>query len=296
MQRLRLRGPCLPLHVTHKANEYSFEHIIKVVVGPKKQEFSIHKSLAIGKSRYFAQALASSRWKESKTGTFTLEDDNAAIFGCFVNWLYTGKVEYQKTPDAEILLIESYLFGERREAPAFCNAVLDCLHATWSGAVLPTKDAIVLVFSESLEQSALRCLLVDKCVWNGAANALVQEHALDNSIPSGFALALCRSLLLRIKTGGKVTAVPKCLLTANGKHVCDHGTCGASFPVNPEETSPPNCTRPWSCHKCKFCNLNYDTHARTLTTERLAYPDTAPFVGNFCKTYHKHDDGRCISC
>jgi len=98
-----------------------------VLVGPEAKSFKIHKALLVSKSDYFRKAL-SHGWKEATEGIFTLVEENTAIFGLFLAWLYSSKLHYVQEEDSLRLLVEACIFADRRGCPEFHNAVMDEIH------------------------------------------------------------------------------------------------------------------------------------------------------------------------
>lgn len=111
-----------------------------------------------------------------KTREFELAEENPAVFGLFVHHLYheDDMIDFDKeSDDAEIFLIEAYLLGERRDAPAFTNAVLDALRTFWGDSqTLPSPDSITLCYNESPSQPPIRRFIVDKWVYEGDVDDL----------------------------------------------------------------------------------------------------------------------------
>ena len=103
-------------HHLNKSPRNAFAQIITVLVGPNKNRFCIHENLLKLHSDYFRAALEGT-WKEAITKTFTLSDENPDVFNLFVHWLYHMKSDWStasKDNDIEFLLVEAYLFAERR--------------------------------------------------------------------------------------------------------------------------------------------------------------------------------------
>lgn len=173
---------------------------IRVVVGPSKQDFTIHEHLAKSKSKYFSTAL--SQWQKVQQRTFELPEENVPVFAGFVNYLYSGGVKFNRSApdiDIELFLIMSYLLGERRGCMSFRNAVLDVLASIWTLGRHPSTEAIMLTFSESMEKSTLRRYIVDKCAWDATVpvRKAVLEDTLEEETAPGFQNEFLKALLLR---------------------------------------------------------------------------------------------------
>lgn len=95
------------------------------------------------------------------------------MFQLFVHYLYHGVIKVNKGAiDVVHLLIEAWLFGERRGAVRFQNAVMSTL-VPRAYAYSISLDLAALVFAESLPGSNLRRLVVNKWVYEGP------EHRAD---------------------------------------------------------------------------------------------------------------------
>jgi hypothetical protein len=60
---------------------------IKVFVGRKRKEFSIHKKLICQASKFFNDAFTGA-FKEGQEGIMYMPEDDPDVFSCFVEWLY----------------------------------------------------------------------------------------------------------------------------------------------------------------------------------------------------------------
>lgn len=96
-------------------------------------------------SEFFRAAL-NGPWTESQTRQVELSEENPAVFGLFVHWLYSGKVavntDERKAAD---LLFEAYKLGDKLRALRFMNYTID-ICATSS--MKPTDDFVATLSPE----------------------------------------------------------------------------------------------------------------------------------------------------
>lgn len=240
-----------------------------VNVGPEKQAFAIHEDLLKSASKYFQVAL-DGKWTESKDKTFNLDEENAAVFGLFVQYLYNNEIKFSKGEDVDVFLVEAYLFAERREASKFKNAVMDALKSIWvtgDPAALPTLESAMLAFSESLPDSKLRKLIADKWAWVGDANKLHEE-----AIHPEFALEVFREVLVQRAVRAATVAAAANVAKSQQSH---HGACGS-----------------YASHYCQRCYQNVPLQKPTQNIKE-AEP---PYLTAFCATYHDHETGDPTVC
>ncbi|KAF2100831.1 hypothetical protein NA57DRAFT_74430 [Rhizodiscina lignyota] len=67
--------------------------MVTIEVGPEKHPFIAHKDLLCYHSPYFRAAFEGS-FMEAQQGKITLDEVLPETFGCFLDWLYMGKIPY----------------------------------------------------------------------------------------------------------------------------------------------------------------------------------------------------------
>ena len=249
-----------------KSYSKSFERAITVITGPAKQKFLIHEGLAKANSEYFKVALDGG-WLEAKNSTFELPDENETIFAGFVNFIYNKVVGLTAEEDKEMYLVESYLLGERRGCVTYRNAVISALKTVWTAGKLPTLDAIMLAFRESMEHSKLRRLIVDKCAWEGSAAVLMGEVTVRNSMLPGFGLELSLALLKRVDSAMSASPDPICpsvRQSSNNHHWCQ---CDIYFREDAAQTCHYSSS---GMHTCNNCGTGIDQWQHQVKVPKLA--------------------------
>ncbi|KAK4939304.1 hypothetical protein LTR10_020393 [Elasticomyces elasticus] len=97
--------------------------MVKVIVGKSPESmWMVHEALLTAASRFAAAALS---WpcKEQEERTIRLPDEDGAIFGHFVHFLYTRKIARVPLDSA----VRLYVLGDRLQALSFRDMVFDKL-------------------------------------------------------------------------------------------------------------------------------------------------------------------------
>jgi hypothetical protein len=172
---------------------------IDVFVGPDGKQFIVPPRLLLAHSQYFRLAYGRSSI-EALTGVFVLFDDNACVFDMFVQWLYCNKVSFDaKAADADMLLIEAWLFGHKRGCPEFQNAIIDAMHSSWTTGYIVRLATLELAFTQAKPGSALALFLADKMAWQSDPQSLLRQVDLvDVTHCPEYPRAVLRALLERI--------------------------------------------------------------------------------------------------
>lgn len=182
--------------------------ILKVCVGKgaDSQTFKLHKDIAI-KSSDFLAAATMNGWKEAKRGTLKLPEETPDAFEIFEAFMYTGRIFSHKDDDDHIdndgvthnrewsRLSATWLLGERLQASALRDAVIDALIDKIAGGSIPTgldED----IYKGSVRRSPMKELLVDIAIWDWAPKHLVRlaESVSDTAYLSE--IAIKQALLL----------------------------------------------------------------------------------------------------
>jgi hypothetical protein len=182
--------------------------------------------------------------------------------------VYYGKIRYDKKYlDTDILLVELYLFGERRGCTEFQNEVIDEVAAFLGEKDCEmTAEAIALLFNEATSNFKLRRFIADKSAWEGNALKVLQQSQDDTAdIHSEYALAMYRAILERITTDAFFLAYSSC---GPGIFHKDHiYRCGE-----------------------RGCGKIPDMALDGAGSQRLAGSGQAPYLkrSEFCSRYHIH--------
>ncbi|KAF7922963.1 hypothetical protein BELL_0476g00020 [Botrytis elliptica] len=143
--------------------------VVKLIVGPKRKEFTVHKKLVCDLCDYFRKAFCGP-FKEAGEGIIYLADDSADAVGLFVEWLYRGKIKFRRTHAHFNTLIKLYLLTEKWCLYDLGNTVTDDImnffwEDTLSGSCYLYPDVVNHIWNETEEKSPLRRLCIERLVW-----------------------------------------------------------------------------------------------------------------------------------
>lgn len=139
-------------------------------------------------SGFFTAGLTSS-FKESKTGVFELEEEDASTFSIFEQWVYKDRLFIKKTTgddDQEWeCLPRLYTLGERLDAPRFKDTVISAIiEKVNESKVIPDTWASY-VYQNTVSANALRRLIVDFHVFAQKGRLLKRGACPDAEEPEG---------------------------------------------------------------------------------------------------------------
>lgn len=174
---------------------------VDVLVGEKKDMFSVHEKLIRAPSPFFDKAM-SGPWLESTQRTIELPDDEPPIFAIYVHWLYYGTLPVfnNETEDGEYLsILKAYTLGDKLLDINFQNAAVDAMIEKSTTSVdgtewYPGLSIIEYVYNNTSESALVRELLVDMYVF-GAEDGWLHEWEKKGSIPKPFLFDLAFKLL-----------------------------------------------------------------------------------------------------
>ncbi|PVH75306.1 hypothetical protein DL98DRAFT_536708 [Cadophora sp. DSE1049] len=171
-----------------KVSRYTFSEPLKVIVGPNAEEFFINEEFICKQSRYF-KTVCRKAWQSGRLRTVTLVDDDPRLFAIFLFWLAKGDIEsssdFIEITDPEYTegeMIEKrceqweqlrrcYNLGDDLLAPAFKNAVMDCLITVSDYLITDHKlfpcrmvQELEIIYETTYPGSGLRKLIVDLAV------------------------------------------------------------------------------------------------------------------------------------
>lgn len=149
---------------------------VEVGIGPTQKVYHIHKKLICRWSQYF-QAVFNGYFQEAASQVVTLEEEQPKLFDLVNYWLYSSAIripsEAKRPREIQSILVELWLFGDRRGMPALQNHTLDALHQSvidlWDFG-----DAILIgpLFERSPEDAKIRDWLVEAFATFGSAKRL----------------------------------------------------------------------------------------------------------------------------
>jgi hypothetical protein len=125
-------------------------------------------------SGYF-QAALSGRWTAAEDDAIKLDTENPQTFERFVSWLYTRSITDDDDEKATCqLIIDLWLFADRREIPLLMNDMLDCLkERILTEKTIPTT-LLGTTYERTMPGSALRRMLVH-AITSTASERLVAD-------------------------------------------------------------------------------------------------------------------------
>ena len=158
---------------------YSFGSVpLTVIVGhePRIQTFLVYESVAVKFSDFLAAAIRYD-WKEARERVLRLPDNDPEHFEIFQAFKYTGRIFCHKpgglyTNDTgqscdreRAHLAQPWAFGERLQAPAFKDALVDAfIEAIRTDGSVPI-ETYHTIYARSAGPSPMRRLHVDIALW-----------------------------------------------------------------------------------------------------------------------------------
>jgi hypothetical protein len=181
--------------------------------------------------------------------------------------VYYGKISYDNTYlDTDMLLVELYLFGERRGCTEFQNEVVDEIAAFMgNGDCELSSEAIMLLFNETTTTCKLRRCVADKIAWeDDVEKQLKRYRETPESIHHEFAFSMYEAMLERMAT------TPASL---------SYTSCGGQ-------------EHNFRCPQ-SGCGKSPDMALHAFGSRRLAGREQAPYFKgpDFCSRYHIHSKG-----
>jgi hypothetical protein len=199
-----------------------------VIIGNSDERRTLHvdHGLLTFYSGYF-QAALSGRWTAAEDDAIRLDTENPKTFERFVSWLYTRSITDDDDEKATCqLIIDLWLFADRRGIPLLMNEMLDCLkERILTEKTIPTT-LLGMTYERTMPGLALRRMLVH-AITTTASERLVADDSRKVLWPKD---ALCDMMkkLLKVPrpTGGGVADYGKidiCPLF----HIHEEGVCCA---------------------------------------------------------------------
>ena len=144
---------------------------VTLLVGPDKGKFLIHKDILCEASRYFDAAF-SSGFKEATEQTLALEQENPRIVESFINWIYTGRLNYVVPKDRTTVPLyeeplELYLLADKYEVPKLRRQLVQYFYDLRSNHTLQPLATFTRLYDKTTDNDGLRKLFIDMMVWEG---------------------------------------------------------------------------------------------------------------------------------
>ncbi|KAK5679878.1 hypothetical protein LTS10_007826 [Elasticomyces elasticus] len=191
-----------------KRTKLDFNDHIRVLVGPSKKEFVVHKDIITRRSPFF-KAATLARW--NGTRPIELPDDKPKVFAEYLHCLYVGSYSMDstrsRTARKETVLIQAidlYVLADKLGDLETANTVIDSIPG-WSDELSwqPTSRTTAHAYAQTSEGSPLRSLLVDFSIQEGIA---ADFKGAPTSGPSKFYMDVSHEYLRRVSrkiTSGK---------------------------------------------------------------------------------------------
>ncbi|TIA13725.1 hypothetical protein D6C80_06131 [Aureobasidium pullulans] len=145
-----------------------YKETVKILVGPGKEAYSVHKELLCFYSDFFRAAFNGS-FKEAIESRIELPDAEVSIFEAFQTWLYARTLLNAEDPmdkpdrpfyHSHPILAKLWIFGDKYQIPLLQNNVIDIMHAKVEKDNNTPVKAIKLVYENALPGSSLREAIV----------------------------------------------------------------------------------------------------------------------------------------
>lgn len=151
----------LAVQSTNVVTSSAYGETVTIEVGKDdaKKTFYPHKGVLYFYSGYFKAALNGS-WSESESGVIKLESEDADIFGRFMLWLYTGRITDGTLQVTQTLVVDLWLFADRRNIPLLMNEMVNELHGSVADSWIVPTHCLRTIYENTSEGSALRRLLI----------------------------------------------------------------------------------------------------------------------------------------
>lgn len=149
-----------------------------VLVGEEEKRFTVPKSFLTKTSDFF-YACCNGEWKESKTKTVKLPEQQPDAFATYLQWLYTGELVLEQSfddlsresprderrqvaHDCNAELISLAFLGDQLAEPGLINAVIDTMIVVFNKCgFLLRKRVVKSLYQDLPENSAVRRLVRD---------------------------------------------------------------------------------------------------------------------------------------
>ncbi|THZ08703.1 hypothetical protein D6C91_10074 [Aureobasidium pullulans] len=146
-----------------------YKETVKILVGPEKEAYSVHKELLCFYSDFFRAAFNGS-FKEAIESQIELPDAEISIFEAFQTWLYARTLLNAEDPmdkpdrpfyHSHPILAKLWIFGDKYQIPLLQNNVIDTMHEKVEKDKLAPSTCVALAYENTLPGSCLRRAVVD---------------------------------------------------------------------------------------------------------------------------------------
>jgi hypothetical protein len=170
----------------------NLKDLVTFVIGPKKQEFVVHKSFACHASPVLRAAF-NSDFVEGQTQRYILEDTTEGAFRLFSEWIYTQNIYWDgesKGDPSNFALARVWVLAEKLLVAKLQNRAMDLIEDSRKkrGAFL---HILPLVYEKTSCGSPLRRIWVHQWAWN--VPSYIYKRT-DISLPTDFLIDLAAYL------------------------------------------------------------------------------------------------------
>ncbi|KIW10937.1 hypothetical protein PV08_10236 [Exophiala spinifera] len=139
--------------------------IVTMIVGPGKVEYTAHKAKLIEASLFFLRCFGVGM-KEARTNKITLPEDDAVVFGHFIDWVYYSKTRrVVNTVQSIRELLKAWLLADKFCMPRWQNSIIESLADFWiEFNVAPS--AVMWVAEHVPTHSPLFAFVVEQFSWD----------------------------------------------------------------------------------------------------------------------------------
>ena len=144
--------------------------MVKLVVGPDKEEFVVHKEFACYHSPVLKAAF-NSTFIEGQTQTYTLEEVIAPVARLLVNWLYTQQLDllqpedYSQKTKEDLELARLFVIADKLLIPQLQNAIIVLFHKALAAGKDQPVSCVKYIWENTTKENPLRRLILHYCVF-----------------------------------------------------------------------------------------------------------------------------------
>lgn len=151
-------------------------------------DFAVHEAILREHSPFFRTAL-DNKWREGRSRQINLPQDSSEVVAAYVHWLYFQEIASKPTSPPSLpiddgeyqFLAMLYVFGEKVQADAFCDDILDAMasktddFADDGTRTFPSHAAIMTLYNGTPPQSPARRFAVEMYATFGTEHWIPEE-------------------------------------------------------------------------------------------------------------------------
>ncbi|KAI9699791.1 MAG: vesicle coat component [Candelina mexicana] len=136
-------------------------NMLHVYVGPNRKHWNLHRDLLCARSKYFKAALGGD-FKEAQDKAISYPDEDPAVFGLFISWLYCGTLQVPMDKCTLTHYFKLYVLADKFSIEALKNLTIDAIreHYRLSGCYAGASR-IEYIYSNTASRDPMRKFLVD---------------------------------------------------------------------------------------------------------------------------------------